>query len=538
MAAEVQPVAQVKLPARPLSLSPEQVYWRSFKTPVKHASPTKHGITHISQPTPSQSGLNNPSDYFVVSTGARIQLYSTKTRKLVKTITRFDDIAYSGELRYDGRVLVAGDETGTIQAFDVNSRAILKTWKEQKQPVHVTKWNPRDTTSLMSCGDDATVRLWDLPTDNSVATFRGHHDYVRSGGFLPGQNSNILVSGSYDQTIRLWDARTPQAAVMTFQHSAPVEDVLSMPSGTTLLASAENQVAVLDIVAGKALHMIKNHQKTVASLCLASQGSRLVTGGLDGHMKVFETTGWNVVAASKYPAPILSLRVITAGQAREDKHVVVGMSDGNLSIKTHLSGEQKVRERERQKEMEALLAGRIEEHDRKVAKLAKQRGAGWERRFRGRDYNGESADIIIEGNMRSKTDKKMKPWDKAMHATRYAESLDLAMASKQRPIVLSVLTELRYRSALRAALENRDEKTLQPILRWAFDNISTTQYAPICVQISMIMMDLYSKHVGSSQIILNLVNKLHDRVQEEVGRSQQAIMTKGMLELLIPEIGG
>ena len=435
-------------------------------------------------------------------------------------------------------MLVAGDETGTIQAFDVNSRAILKTWKEQKQPVHVTKWNPRDTTSLMSCGDDATVRLWDLATDSSIAIFRGHQDYVRSGCFLPGQNSNILVSGSYDQTVRLWDARTPQAAVMTFKHVASVEDILSMPSGTTLLAAAENQVAVLDIVAGKPLHMIQNHQKTVTSMCLASQSSRLVTGGLDGHMKVFETTGWNVVAGTKYPAPILSVQVISTGQGKEDKHVVVGMSDGHLSIKTRLSGEQKVRERQRQKEMEALMKGRIEEHDRKVAKLAKKRGAGWEKRFRGRDFDGEGADIIIEGNNRSNTDKKMKPWDKAMHATRYSESLDLAIESKQRSVVLSVLTELRYRSALRAALENRNEKTLQPILHWALVNIRTTQYTQICVQISLIMMDLYSKHLGSSQVILNLVNKLHEQVQEEVARSQQAIMTKGMLELLVPGIGG
>lgn len=536
MAAEAQPVALVKLAARPSSVSAEEIYWRSFKTPVKHVSPTKHGIIHISQPR-SSSTTAHSSDYFVVSTGARIQLYSTKTRKLVKTITRFDDIAYSGELRYDGRVLVAGDETGTIQAFDVNSRAILKTWKEQNQPVHLTKWSPKDSTTLMSCGDDSTVRVWDLPSDNSVATFRGHHDYVRSGCFLSGGNNDILVSGSYDQTVRLWDARTSGAAVMTFTHTAPVEDVLSMPSGTTLLASAENQIAVLDIVAGKPLHMISNHQKTVTSLCLASQGSRLVTGALDGHLKVFETTAWNVVAGLKYTAPILSLEVVTAGSNREDKHIAVGMSDGTLSIKTRLSGEQKVKERERKKEMDALLAGKIEEYDRKKAKLAKKRGAGWERRLRGRDFNGEGADIIVEGNIRTKTDKKMKAWDRAMHLTRYAEALDLAIASKQRLFVMAVLTELRYRSALRAALENRNEQTLQPVLHWVWANISTPQYTTICVQAAMIIMDLYSQHVGLSQRISQQVSKLHNRVQEEVEHSKQAIQTKGMLELLLPDIG-
>lgn len=538
MAAQVQPVAQVKLQARPSSLSPEQLYWRSFKSPVKHKSPTNHAITHISQPIPRSSPITTPSDHFVVSTGARIQLYSARTRKLVKTITRFDDVAYSGELRYDSRVLVAGDDTGAIQAFDVNSRAILKTWKEHKQPVHLAKWSPKETTALMSCSDDTTVRLWDLPSDDAVQIFRGHTDYVRSGCFLSDQNSNTLVSGSYDSTVRLWDARTPQAAVMTFKHTASVEDVLSMPSGTILIAAAENQVAVLDVVAGKPLHIIKNHQKTVTSLCLASESSRLVTGGLDGHMKVFETTGWNVVAGSKYPAPILSVQVITSGTGREDKHVVVGMSDGTLSIKTRLSGEQKIREKERQKEMEALLAGRIEEHDRKKAKLAKKRGAGWEKRFRGRDFEGEGADIIIEGNERSHTEKKMKGWDRAMHATKYSDALDLALASKQRPIVLSVLTELRYRSALRAALEGRNEDRLQPVLHWIWSNVSTTPYTQMCVHVAMVMMDVYSKDVGTSHKISTLVEKLRHRVHEEATRSEQAFMTKGMLELLLPDIGG
>lgn len=536
MAATVQPVAQVKLPARPSSLSPEQIYWRSFKKPVKHNSPTNHGITHITQPGAYGTLRTVPSEYFVVSTGARIQLYSVKTRKLIKTISRFDDIAYSGELRPDGRVLVAGDDTGTVQAFDVNSRAILKTFKEHKQPVHCTKWSPRETTALMSCSDDTTVRLWDLPSDNSIETFRGHTDYVRSGCFLSGQNENIIVSGSYDSTVKLWDARASQSSVMTFKHTSAVEEVLSMPSGTTLIAAAENQVAVLDIVAGKPLHMISNHQKTVTSLCLASNASRLVTGALDGHMKVFETTGWNVVAGSKYSAPILSLQVINSGNDREDRHVAVGMSDGTLSVKTRLSGEQKVREKEREKEMQALLEGRLEEHDRKKAKLEKKKGAGWERRFRGRDFNGEGADIVIEGNERTKSEGKMKSWDRAMHATKYPEALDFAIASQQKPIIISVLTELRYRNALKAALSNRTEDKLQPILQWIFTNISTTQYTPICVSVAIVMMDLYSKDVGSSKTIWTLIQKLHNRVQEEELRSEQAIKTKGMLELLLTGI--
>lgn len=531
MAAEVQPVPQVRFPARPSSFSPEQTYWRTFKSPKNLSSPTSHAVTHISQPSPHPNPLQPSPDTFVVTTGARLQIFSHRTRKLLRTINRFDDTAHSGEIRYDGRAVVAGDETGAIQVFDVNSRAILKTWKEHKQPVWSTKWHHRDTTTLMSASDDATVRLWDLPNAESITTFRGHQDYVRSSAFMPGHGSSLLISGSYDQTVRVWDPRASDRAVMTFKHTGAVETVLPTPSGTTILAAAENQIAVLDVIAGKPLHLIKNHQKTVTALSHASNGSRLVSGGLDGHMKIFETTGWNVVAGSKYPFPILSLAIINSGSAREDKHIAVGMSSGLLSIKTRLSSEQKVRERERQKEMDALVAGTIEEHDRRIAK---KRPRGWDKRFRGRDFTGEGADIIIEGNDRSKR-KKAKEWEHLLHKGRYAEALDQTLTAGDSMTIITLLTTLRHRSALRASLDGRDENTLQPIMRWVYRNISQTSFVPLCVEVAMNIMDLYSRHLGQSRALEAQVDRLHKRVREEVERAQQASMMMGMLALVAPE---
>src|SRR5271155_4342997 len=214
MAAEVQPITQLKLPSRPSSLTPEQTYWRTFKSPLTFPSPTSHAVTHIAQPSVNPRAAQGSPDTFVVTTGARVQIFSHRTRRLLKTITRFDDTAHSGEIRYDGRVLVAGDDTGAIQVFDVNSRAILKTWKEHKQPVWTTNWSPTETTSLISCSDDSTVRLWDLPSQESITTFRGHHDYVRCGDFMTGQAGQVIVSGGYDQTVRLWDARAPERPAM------------------------------------------------------------------------------------------------------------------------------------------------------------------------------------------------------------------------------------------------------------------------------------------------------------------------------------
>ncbi|KAL8828997.1 MAG: hypothetical protein Q9191_002262 [Dirinaria sp. TL-2023a] len=530
MAAPVLPLQPVKLPPGPSPLTPEQTYWRTFKNQQLFAS-SGNPITHIAGPLPP---LNNalaqqPSDHFAVTTGTRVQIYSIRTRKLVKTISRFGDVAHSGEIRRDGRIMVAGDETGAIQVFDVNSRFILKTWKEHKQPVWTTKFSPSEPTTLMSASDDRTVRLWDLPSEESTHSFVGHRDYVRSGAFMPGQASGLLVSGSYDQTVRLWDPRAPASAVMIFKHAAPIEVVLPMPSGTTVLAAADNQISVLDLIAARPLQMIQNHQKTVSTLCLASHNTRLVSGGLDGHMKVFETTGWNAVAGSKYPSPILSLSVITAGTNQEDRHLAVGLQSGTLSIKTRLSGQQKVKERERQKEMEALIEGRIEEHDKKVAK---KRPRGLEKRLRGRDFTGEGADIVIEGNPGGKR-KKKTDWEKLLHKGQYAAALDAVLVKKELQPILTLLTALRHRSATRTALSGRDDVSLQPIFKWVCTFITNPRHVRMCVDLGMLILDMYSVHMGESSQIDQLMMRLHGVVRREVEKAQMACQTKGMLGMFI-----
>ncbi|MCJ1285746.1 hypothetical protein MMC26_005087 [Xylographa opegraphella] len=529
MSVPVLPLQPVKLPPGPSPLTPEQIYWRTFKSQQLVPSPSNTPITNISFPSLPLDAATQPSDYFVVTTGTRVQIFSIRSRKLIKTIARFDDVAHGAEIRRDGRVMVAGDESGAIQVFDVHSRAILKTWKEHKQPVWTTKFSSTELTTLMSASDDQTVRLWDLPSQESTTTFAGHQDYVRTGAFMPGQASGLVVSGSYDQTVRLWDPRASTSAVMTFKHAAPVECVLPMPSGTTILAAADNQISVLDIVAGRPLHILQSHQKTVTSLSFASKSSRLVSGGLDGHVKIFETTGWNVVAGSKYPSPILALSVISAGHGGEDRHLAVGLQSGLLSIKTRLSGQQKVKERERQKEMQALIEGNIEELDKK---RAKKLPSGLRKRLRGRDFTGEGADVIIEGNERERR-AKPKDWERLLRSGKYSVALDEVLRSGELSATLTLLVALRHRSAMRTALSGRDEITLRPILSWICKFITNPQHLALCVDIGLLVLDLYATQMGQSNHIDTLLKRLHDQVRREVRKSQQAWQTEGMLGLLL-----
>jgi len=100
-------------------------------------------------------------------------------------------------------------------------------------------------------------------------------------------------------------------------------------------------------------------------------------------------------------------------------------------------------------------------------------------------------------------------------------------------MVLTLLTALRDRSALRTALKDRDEGTLQPILLWLVKHISDPRHIILTTRVSMLVLDLYAEHLGRSKEIDRLVERLHGKVRAQVDNSQAACSTQGMLEMIM-----
>jgi len=96
-----------------------------------------------------------------------------------------------------------------------------------------------------------------------------------------------------------------------------------------------------------------------------------------------------------------------------------------------------------------------------------------------------------------------------------------------------VLIELRHRSALRVALQGRDEASIQPIFKWIIKHVTDPRYVDICVDSALLLLDLYSEHVGDSRGLGSMVRQLHGQVKKEVERSQYAWQVKGMLDMLM-----
>ncbi|KAI0081767.1 WD40 repeat-like protein [Panus rudis PR-1116 ss-1] len=496
----------------------ESCYWRQFKYPVF--------VKEYAPVTSVHFSLAKPHRY-AVTAATRVQIYAPRTQKVTKTISRFKDVARSGCIRPDGKLVVAGDDSGLIQVFDINSRAILRTLDAHKQPVHVTKFSLANQTQILSCSDDATVRLWDVPSQTSINTFMDHTDYVRSGQ-VAQSNPNLLLTGSYDATVRLFDARTGECEMIMGGSSgeggtrvtAPVEQVLMFPSGTVALSSAGPILYSWDLVAGgRCTRAMSNHQKTITTMCFNSDAGRVLTGGLDQLVKVYDVSTYKVVHTMRYPAPILCLAV-----SPDETHIAAGMSDGTLSVRRR--NPKAFESSEHEAALSAIRTGGFESFLGALPSI----GQG---RVKSKEKSKPVGDVD-EFTVERKRKKKLKPYDKLLKSFQYSAALDSVLRKQVLPeTTFSLIQELIHRDGLRTALAGRDDVLLEPILRLLLKYVTDPRFGEMVCDVAGVVIEMYSPVLGQSPLIDTLFLRLRKKVAAELRFQQDLVRAKGALDMLL-----
>ncbi|CAG8501418.1 3271_t:CDS:10 [Scutellospora calospora] len=470
----------------------ESRFWRRFKP--------RCSLSEIASITSIKFSPIQPFD-FAVTSSTRVQIYSTQTYKVKKTISRFNDIAYCGSIRNDAKLLVAGDATGLIQVFDINSRAILRTMHGHNLPVHITRFSPGNT-QILSCSDDKTARIWDVPGQEAISNLKEHQDYVRAG-LISNDNPHLVLTGSYDQSIKLWDLRT-NSCTMSMSHGAPVEDVLIFPGGGMIISAGGPTITVWDLISGgRVVRSVSNHQKTITSMCFDGSSSRLLTGSLDHHVKIYDVQNYDVVHSFKYNSPILCIAL-----SPDDTNIVVGMTCGTLSIRHRKSSQEEL----------------------SVSHPNKQPRVGSYKYFtRGQTYDGKQDDFVVE----SKPREHLALYDHYLKKFQYSNALDAVLRNGTRAILtISLLQELIYRDALRQAIVGRDDVSLEPLVKFLLRWINEPKYTSILIDVGNVIIDVYSSVIWKSPLIKKLMVSLHTKVKMEINLQKEIAKVIGSLEMV------
>lgn len=404
----------------------------------------------------------------------------------------------------------------------------------------------------MSGCDDGVVRAWDLGTSRQLFSLRGSADYVRTQALSP-TTKHIWATGSYDRRARVYDLRTREL-LFTLNHGYQVDQVLLLPGGSRAVTIGGPEVKIWDFFAGgTCAGTLRNHAKAVTCGALNCTGEKLLTGGLDGLVKVHDISNLELLSSMSFGGQVLSLAV-----APQDSRIAVGLLDGTVDIRARKSG---------------VASSAIVPGDAAGAKpaggglisdepvlLPQATGAlkerlfdGWGRGFekpkrkearpgtmryylRGQNAKPtDDRDIVVKKRRRT----GLKTHDVLLRKFAYGEALDSVLVStwntKKALVAFSVIEELIARDGLRAALSGRDSASLEPLLSLISSKINEPAHSAMLAHLTDTVLDMYGAMFGQADKGLSidgLLFKIHQKVRREVALVRHLSSMQGMLEML------
>jgi U3 small nucleolar RNA-associated protein 15 len=378
------------------------------------------------------------------------------------SLSKFKAKVCSMQFRSDGELFAAGDELGKLNLFQVSRKTLLRTYKHPA-PVYGVSFAEKSFKLLSGC-DDRALRVWDLTMKHPVITWAdAHDDYLRSVAEL---SEFVVVSGGLDGKVRIWDMRT-QARSAELDHLAPVSVVLPV-SEVSLVTAGHTRVTNWDLRTLTPVTNYTPHSKNITALALNSTKDKLLTGSLDCNLKIHSLEDSKVLHSIKYPAPISTVTL-----TYDDAHLVVGMTDGKVSVRQRKHA--KAPKPKTSENPEDLFVAKWEQAlKERPVKLTKDYGYF----KRGAYSKPDVEDLTLDKQVR----KKLQDYDKLLKKFRYSEVLDCVLQTDRPDLIVSIIQELAQRNVLADALKNRapvspSQSDLVPVISWLTRKIGVQKYA-------------------------------------------------------------
>ncbi|NP_001345758.1 Transducin family protein / WD-40 repeat family protein [Zea mays] len=141
----------------------------------------------------------------------------------------------------DSRLLFAAGHSRLIRAWDLASRACIRSWKGHDGPIMAMACHVSGGL-LATAGADKKVCVWDVDGGFCTHFLRGHTGVVTSVMFHKDPKRLLLFSGSEDGTVRVWNLETKKCVAVLKEHFSAVTSLALSDDGQTLLSAGRDKI--------------------------------------------------------------------------------------------------------------------------------------------------------------------------------------------------------------------------------------------------------------------------------------------------------
>ena len=365
-----------------------------------------------------------------------------------------------------------------------------------------------------------------MASGQQLQAFTGHGDYVRVVREQP-EGEDVVVSGSYDGSVRWWDRRlsAEAACVASVRHGAPVSALVLIPqsagsSSLSCISAGDVTLKAWDIRVlssssssspassplSTPVHSLSSHQKTITCLTMDASCSRLISGSLDGFLKVTALPSFSPLASIRHASPVLAV-----GLSPDSTTLAIGSVDGSLTLRQRLPPPPPV-------------------PPKPLPRMGSQ--AWFSRGIRPSPLL--TASSSSSSALAAPRDRRqlLKAYDVYLKRFQYHAALDAALRTDSAAVAAAMLDELVDRSALSVALSGRDEAGLRPLLSFLLHQLSHPLYSQLTVDVTAVLLRLYGGEVGGSVLMDEWLRKVAEKVREELQVMERMMRMRGGMEMI------
>ena len=284
----------------------------------------------------------DPSDRYIVSAGKdrSLKLWDAKSFKLLtqKSEAHHSSI-YDVAISPDGKYLASASNDATVHIWEiveVEGKVQLSvepqhTLKGHLGSVYAVDFHPKNSQWLVSAGEDATLRLWNVETGKQVIPpISAHLSSIRDVAFSP--NGESIVSASVDSTVRVWDTATgARKNFPRMKHEDAVFSVAFNVKGDRIVSSsADRTVRVWNANTGIRLtDPLRGHDGKVYSAIFSADGKTIMSTGSDRNIRFWDVDTATAISTIPEAHSSLIWDLVISG---DNKQLISSGSDATVRM--------------------------------------------------------------------------------------------------------------------------------------------------------------------------------------------------------------